>query len=87
MAIFNGITNTSLVGDLRLAQMISQEIRLLLRDVNNLRNTPYVSFVGSINGMGSAFDRGDDREGSRTYGAHEVLHRRRPRQRVAAVGR
>ena len=53
MAITNGITNTSLIGDLRLAQMISQEIRLLLRDVNNLRNTPYVSFVGSINGMGS----------------------------------
>lgn len=53
MAITNGITNTGLVGDLRLAQMISQEIRLLLRDVNNLRNTPYIDFVGSINGMGS----------------------------------
>jgi len=53
MAIANGITNTSLVADLRLAQMLSQEIRLLLRDVNNLRNTPYIDFVGSINGMGS----------------------------------
>ena len=53
MAITNGITNTSLVGDLRLAQMLSQEIRLLLRDVNNLRNTPFIDFVGSINGMGS----------------------------------
>ena len=53
MAITNGITNTSLVGDLRLAQMISQEIRLLLADTNNLRNTPFIDFVGSINGMGS----------------------------------
>ena len=53
MAIANGITNTSLVGDLRLAQMISQEIRLLLADTNNLRNTPFIDFVGSINGMGS----------------------------------
>ena len=47
------ITNTSLVGDLRLAQMISQEIKLLLTDVANLRNTPFVEFVGSINGQGS----------------------------------
>jgi len=47
------ITNTSLVGDLRLAQMISQEIKLLLTDSTNLRNTPYMDFVGSINGMGS----------------------------------
>lgn len=47
------ITNTSLVGDLRLAQMISQEIKLLLVDTTNLRNTPFLDFVGSINGMGS----------------------------------
>lgn len=47
------ITNTSLVGDLRLAQMISQEIKLLLVDTTNLRNTPFLEFVGSINGMGS----------------------------------
>lgn len=47
------ITNTALVGDLRLAQMISQEIRLLLTDTNNLRNTPFIDFVGRINGMGS----------------------------------
>ena len=47
------ITNNSLVGDLRLAQMISQEIRLLLNDSVNLRNTPFMDFVGSINGMGS----------------------------------
>lgn len=47
------ITNNSLVGDLRLAQMISQEIRLLLTDSTNLRNTPFMDFVGSINGMGS----------------------------------
>jgi hypothetical protein len=47
------ITNANLVGDLRLAQMISQEIKLLLADSTNLRNTPYMDFVGSINGMGS----------------------------------
>ena len=47
------ITNTSLVGDLRLQQMISQEIKLLLTDARNLRNTPFLDFVGSINGMGS----------------------------------
>lgn len=47
------ITNNSLVGDLRLAQMISQEIRLLLNDSVNLRNTPFMDFVGSINGQGS----------------------------------
>ena len=49
----NEITNNGLVGDLRLAQMISAEIRLLLKDSVNLRNTPFVDFVGSINGMGS----------------------------------
>ena len=53
MAITNGITNTSLVGDLRLAQALSMEIRLLLKDTNNLRNTPFIDFVGSINGLGS----------------------------------
>ena len=47
------ITNNSLVGDLRLAQMISQEIKLLLTDSSNLRNTPFLDFVGSINGQGS----------------------------------
>jgi hypothetical protein len=47
------ITNNGLVGDLRLAQMISQEIRLLLKDSVNLRNTPFMDFVGSINGLGS----------------------------------
>ena len=39
--------------DLRMTKMISQEIRLLLTDSTNLRNTPFVDFVGSINGMGS----------------------------------
>jgi hypothetical protein len=47
------ITNNSLVGDLRLAQMISQELKLLISDSVNLRNTPFMDFVGSINGMGS----------------------------------
>lgn len=40
-------------GDLRLSAMISQEINLLLRDVSNLRNSPYISYAGSINGLGS----------------------------------
>jgi hypothetical protein len=47
------ITNYGLIGDLRLQQMISQEIKLLLTDARNLRNTPFLDFVGSINGMGS----------------------------------
>ena len=41
------------VGDLRLASMITAEINLLLRDTANLRNTPYLSYQGSINGIGS----------------------------------
>ena len=47
------ITNNGLIGDLRLSQMISAEIKLLLKDSVNLRNTPFVDFCGSINGMGS----------------------------------
>ena len=46
-------THAGLEGDLRLSAMISQEINLLLRDVSNLRNSPYISYVGSINGLGS----------------------------------
>jgi hypothetical protein len=53
MAIVNGITQSALTADLRMANVISQEVRLLLRDVNNLRNSPYIDFVGSINGLGS----------------------------------
>jgi hypothetical protein len=47
------ITAFGLQTDLRLAQMISQEVRLLLNDTMNLRNSPYIDYVGSINGMGS----------------------------------
>ncbi|GAF74589.1 unnamed protein product, partial [marine sediment metagenome] len=46
-------TFNTLVGDLRLSEMISQEIRILLNDTSNLRNSAYLDFVGSINGMGS----------------------------------
>lgn len=42
-----------LVGSLRLAAMISSELTLLLRDTSNLRNSPFMSYVGSINGSGS----------------------------------
>lgn len=47
------ITSHNLQTDLRMAHMISQEIRLLLNDTVNLRNSPYIDYVGSINGMGS----------------------------------
>ena len=47
------ITAYGLQTDLRLAQMISQEVRLLLNDTMNLRNSPYIDYVGSINSMGS----------------------------------
>ena len=39
--------------DLRLEKIISQEIRILLKDSTNLRNTPFVDYCGSINGTGS----------------------------------
>ena len=49
----NEITAFNLQTDLRLAQMISQEVRLLINDTSNLRNSPYMDYVGSINGLGS----------------------------------
>lgn len=49
----NGTSSIGIVGDLRLAQMLSMEIRLLLTDTANLRNSPFIDFVGSINGLGS----------------------------------
>jgi hypothetical protein len=49
----NEITNNGLKTDLRITAMISQEIRLLLADSTSLRNTLYMTNVGSINGMGS----------------------------------
>jgi len=42
------------LGDLRLAKMITQEIQLLLRDTQNLRNSQFLSYFGSINGTGSS---------------------------------
>jgi len=47
------ITVQNLKPDLRMAHMISMEIKLLLSDATNLRNTPFMDFVGSINGQGS----------------------------------
>jgi hypothetical protein len=41
------------IGDLRLAKMITQEIQLLLRDTANLRNSPFLRYYGSVNGLGS----------------------------------
>ena len=56
MATINPIkfaTPNGLEGILRLSAMISQEINLLLRDTGNLRNSPFMSYQGSINGSGS----------------------------------
>lgn len=41
------------LSDLRLAKMITQEIALLLRDTQNLRNSQFLTYYGSINGTGS----------------------------------
>ena len=49
----NDASFQKLEGDLRLEAMISQEINLLLRDTQNLRNSQFISYAGSINGMGS----------------------------------
>lgn len=46
-------SHQALEGDLRLSAMISQEINLLLRDTSNLRNSPFISYAGSVNGLGS----------------------------------
>ena len=47
------ITKANLTPDLRLAHMLSAEINLLLRDTTNLRNSPFLSYAGSVNGLGS----------------------------------
>lgn len=54
MASIDPIRNSTLASNgLRLAQMISQEVNLLLKDNANLRNTGLISYQGSINGLGS----------------------------------
>lgn len=47
------ITFSNLEADLRMSQVISSEIALLLKDNASLRNTGYVKYAGSINGSGS----------------------------------
>ena len=48
------ITNASLLSDgVRLSHMISLEINRLLTDTANLRNSQFLTYAGSINGMGS----------------------------------
>lgn len=48
------ITNASLLSDgVRLSHMISLEINRLLTDTANLRNSPFMTYAGSINGQGS----------------------------------
>ncbi len=52
--IFYGTSTTGLLGDgVRLEHMLSLEINRLLTDTANLRNSPYLTYAGSINGMGS----------------------------------
>lgn len=53
MATVDPIRFSNMEGILRLSAMISQEINLLLKDTANLRNTPLLSYQGSINGLGS----------------------------------
>jgi len=53
MATVDPIRFSNMENILRLSAMISQEINLLLKDNANLRNTPLLSYQGSINGLGS----------------------------------
>ena len=53
MATIDPISFSDMENVLRLSAMISQEINLLLKDNANLRNTPLLSYQGSINGLGS----------------------------------
>jgi hypothetical protein len=53
MATIDPIRFSNMENILRLSAMISQEINLLLKDNANLRNTPLLSYQGSINGLGS----------------------------------
>ena len=54
MALVNTITNTGITPDLRMTATISNELHLKLRDVASLRNTPWVTYAGSVNGSGSS---------------------------------
>ena len=54
MALTNIITNTGITPDLRMTATISNELHLKLRDVASLRNTPWVTYAGSVNGSGSS---------------------------------
>lgn len=48
------ITNSAMASaDFRLSQMISLEINRLLADTSNLRNSPFLQYAGSINGLGT----------------------------------
>ncbi len=50
------ITNSILTpptSNFRLSDMITREINLLLSDTSNLRNSPYINYVGSVNGLGA----------------------------------
>ena len=53
MATVDPIRFSNMENILRLSAMISQEINLLLKDNANLRNTPLLSYQGSINSTGS----------------------------------
>ena len=49
----SNILFSNLSGDLRQSSMLSAEINLLLRDTANLRNTGYIQYSGSVNGLGT----------------------------------
>jgi hypothetical protein len=54
MALANTITYAGISADLRLAAMIAGELHLKLRDVSSLRNTPWISYAGSVSNNGGS---------------------------------
>ena len=54
MALANVISYAGISADLRMTAMVSSELHLKLRDVMSLRNTPWISYAGSVNNSGSS---------------------------------
>ncbi len=54
MALTNIISYGGISADLRMTAMVSSELHLKLRDVMSLRNTPWISYAGSVNNSGSS---------------------------------
>ena len=54
MALANITNYGTISADLRMAAMVGAELHLKLRDVSSLRNTPWITYAGTINGSGSS---------------------------------